>query len=196
MSSIVLHFAGHSPEKLKKILDPKIIDRALVTAMNKATGKARTTVKQTAGKLYTLKQGDINKRGRVLKRGNLTRILHYKASGEGLEKFSHGQKMVKRGNRKYPTVTVKVKKDGPRKLIAGSFKGRAQFGDGEGGKNNGLKAFVRKGETRLKIRKLIGPSVPHMVAKKLVVDAAEKRFTDEVGIEFERAIKFHMSKAL
>lgn len=183
---IKLRFEGRDVAALRKIYDPKVIDKALITAMNRATNKARTTASATARKIYAIPAAPIKKAHRIIRRNGskIERVIVYRGGGQGLEKFKPGQKLVRKGKRKYKGVTVRIRKDRGRKLVGGGFKADA----------NGVKVMARKTDARLPIRRLVGPSIPHMIAKKLVVEATAERFNAEVGIEFDKAMQHHLSK--
>ena len=184
--TILLTFEGKTPAQLRKIYDPDIIQKALITAMNRATMKTRTEVSQKVRSIYDIKAGDISKRVSIRKQQHrdIVRYLLYRGPAEGLEKFKPRGKNIRVGTRRLRGVTVRVRKDRGRKLVKGGFLAAI----------SGTKVFKRKGLPRLPIRKLVGPSVPHMVGKKLVVVAAQDKFHHEVDIEFDRAMQFHLSK--
>lgn len=175
-------------EDLRRQLGPAPVERALNIAIGRAARKTRTTVSQEVRKIYNVKARDVSRTVKLkrIRRGSnvAAALLEYTGPRLPLDKFGLRQRYVKSARGRRRGISVKVKKTGPRKIVRGAFAANV----------NGIKAFKREGAKRLPINRLTTVSLPQMVARQQVVDAAIERSGQELGVEFERALRVTLNR--
>ncbi len=195
-------------EKLKKDLDPKIVERANSAGANKAAQKLRTFVSKAIRQVYNVKASAISKRVELRRASRSTPVaeLRYKGPRVGLVNFAPKAKKVtltrkpRKGQKGMPWgrvrtgVTVKVRKDGSRKLV------QSKPGFIAVGANNNEHIYYRTGKERNKLESALTWSLPEMVRLSEKEGAgSEKAYEDyaeqEYDLEFDRALRHFMSKA-
>lgn len=186
---IVLTYAGFGFADLRKRLDPKLIDKALNSAMEKTAKKVRTHIKSQVRERYNIKAGDIAKAVKIKKVFGRDggRLIAYSGGYIGLDKFGARSKRVKSARGWRRGVTVQVRKDRGRKLVKRGFLGH-------GANNNGPFIFTRKGATRMPIRRRYSLSIPRMVGAQLTVQSVNEKVGQELPKEFAHAMDYFLGK--
>jgi len=180
---------SHDLDKLSRIFSGEKIEKARNIAANKTANKARTAVSTAIREQYSVLARDVSKTVKLRKGDQIgERVLLYTGARIGLDKFSPKVVLNKaRSDRKASSISVKIKKKGPRKVL----KGRRGFGAFMADLN-GEKIFMRKTRNRLPIRRLTTISVPDMVLHNSVLTAFEKTVEKEYPIQIERALDYQL----
>lgn len=187
-------------DKLKAIFGHKTVERALNSAVYKATRKGRTLVSKEVRQEYRFKARDISKTAKIKKAptidGIARRILEYTGARPSLIKFmgANGVKRVwtKKGWRKQ--VKVKVWKKGRPSIVKGGFVGTAQ--------DSGSQQIFRRipgtqmasNPAKEKLKKLTGPAIPQAVSNKNVLEKIGEFVSEELPNQFNHEMD-HFIKA-
>lgn len=158
----------------------------LAKSLNRSLRGVRTDASKETRKVYNVKAGRVRKsfslqlasrgnlQGRAVSKGERISLLHFGARPRSPE-----------GRR--PKIGVSVRVMEGRKKIPGSFVARMPGG--------GIGVFRRKqGAGRLPIRKLTGPSVPHMLDHDNVQPALEQGAWDRFRNTLEHELDFYLQK--
>jgi len=175
--------------------DPKVVSRALTSAVNKTQRKLRTRIRLEVRKRYNVTARSINRRV-TLTAAKLQKpdaMLKYLGPRIGLINFSSRPKVVRitgrRGRKiKRVGVTVKVRRDGPRKFVSAV---PAFIAEGRSGNRH---VFARTTEARTPLRARYSLSIPQMVGNKEVIDTAFLLTKEELPKEFDHAMDFFLGK--
>lgn len=198
-------------EDLRRRYNPRKVDQAVGSALSKTARKGRTALSRAARKRYMVKAADITRQVKLRQpsRSLESRVLTYSGSRISLMHFgakevrsaggrsrvtrmSKGRavsRSVRANKRQQKGVTVKVLRQGGRKLVRGKKGFGAFMGDQVGG---GVAVFIRRGTDRLPLDKLYGPSIPEMVGHGSVSSVFGDTVRTEGPIEFERAMRFFL----
>ncbi|KAA9133459.1 hypothetical protein F3N42_03660 [Marinihelvus fidelis] len=185
-----LRFEIENYEKIRRQLGGEIVEKALAMALQRVAMKARTTASKEVRQVYNIKARDMGRavRPRRIRHGGATvaYMLEYTGKRLGLDKF--GARQVKVRSKKGPRrgVSVQIRKDRPRFVFKGGF----------GADIHGLKVFTRKTSARLPIRRRYSMSVPEMLRRAEVMDDVLARVRRETPIEFDRAMKITIDRAI
>lgn len=194
-----INFRLENLESIRKQYDPKIVDRALSTAMTRTAMKARTAVSRLVRQTYNIKARHIRTGVRLIrrKRGQAhERVLLYTGTAIPLNRFDPLTKRVLSARGPRVGVTVRIRKDRGRKLVTGGFLADV----------NGAKVFIRRpgaaktttskgryagtGIKRQPIDRQFSVSVPGTVAHQSVLNEINKVVAEQAPIEFNRAMNF------
>jgi hypothetical protein len=160
------------------------VPRALAPAINRALSSGQTVVKREIRKEYVIKAKDIPSR---VKRANYTSLHGQIVIQDGmleLNKFRYNPKFAPHGKMRRPLFAqVRTKGGG---TISRGFV--ADVGDYSG-------PFVRKGDARLPIKKLLAISGPIMASQPNVGPAANKRIGDVLDKRIDHEIKRVLASA-
>lgn len=183
---IPLTYRGEGFEELRRKLDPKLLDKALNTAMQRTAMKVRTHISKDVRKKYNVKAGAIGKAVRIskVKSRHGGRLIAYTGKAIGLDKFGAKEKTVKsaRGQRRGATVQV-LKGRGSRNMVRGGF-----LAPGKNGNGPFLFRRIDKHDNKSKIARRLGPAIPQMVSNKLTVVGVNETIGQAMPIEFARAM--------
>ena len=196
--TVFLRFEGLTPRQLRKVYDPKIVEKAVQQAINKSVMKARTAVSQATRKKYNVKAGDITKHVRLKKIWGKEDAawLIYAGGMIPLDKFSALPRKVKSAAGRRVGATVRVRKDRGRKLVKRTSSNQGGFLIDLHGK----KMFRRDTPERMTsggkaaIERIWGPSIAHMVGQEEVMLSQQEVFAKQAGIEFDRSMNYQLSK--
>jgi len=159
------------------------IDKALHNAMrrtlNKLLSKSKTVGGRAVRETYNIKSKDLNKSLR-LRRANYTKLeAEIRVRGNLMKVYYFGARATRRG------VTVRIRKDRGRKLIASAFIQQMRTG------HTGV--FLRKGKERLPIREVTTISTAQMF-EQAAVDAIQKMIAKDGAEILQRELDFEYSK--
>lgn len=190
-------------EEAKKMLDPKIYQKAMRATLNDLSSAINTQVSKEIRERYTLPSARI-KQGIDIKKAvgnNMRAILTFSGKPPGLQhyraiqtlvnvqrKISKGSiitKRLKRARQMMKGVSVEVIK-GRRKVVRGAFL--ATTGKG------GIGVWHRKGKERLPILRLFGPSIRGMFKQMGGKTIAEKVVGERLAEIFRRNIQRYKYK--
>jgi len=179
--SNLIEFKFDDIEQMKKIFDPKIIDKAVNTANVKTARKTRTLISKEARKIYNVKAGDI---GKVvgLRRTPDGMLIIYQGARISLGKFTAKSKKVQSAKGKRTGVTVRVRKDNGRKIVKKGFMVKD-------------KIFARKGVNRFPIKLLTGPAIAQMVGTQFMQNQVQQFAEKESDIQLTSSMNFWLKKA-
>jgi hypothetical protein len=158
------------------------VPRALAPAINRALSSGRTVVKKEIRKEYVIKARDIPI---SLHRANYTSIaghLLIKDSMLELNKFRFNPKFAPHGKMRRP-LFAQIKVGG-----GGTISRGFVTAGGEG-------PYVRKGDARLPIKKLLAIGAPIMASQPSVGPAANKRMGDVLAQRIDHEIKRVLASA-
>lgn len=172
-------------EEVKQFYDPLLVEKAAHETVKQLHSKAATLVSKEARENYAIKARDIRLalKKRVTTQGGIpVGYLVYTGARVSLRRFSSYGGAGEPAQRARPKVKtraggrrgarVRVVKKRPSRIVKGAFWGRGA-GGGE------WQIFKRIGLSRLKIKKLTGPSIAHMVRN----DESIQAINDLVGRE-------------
>jgi hypothetical protein len=198
---MTIRLSFDDPAGFRDFLDTKRLSRSNFRATKKAAERGRTVVSKATRNLYTVKAAEIKSAHRLITRFGengkaSTATLWYSGSRLGLEKFSararqvtlKGRSKSSRFGRKRRGVTVRVRKDRPRKLVQGGFLAQA--------KNGNEFIFQRRGLARLPIRRLLSLSVAEMVKHPDVNRQFSTMVNDFYPKELARLYNLELDRAL
>ena len=147
-------------KEVREALDPKRYKMIATRVLNKLGSQSKTAVSREVRNTYNIKKDRLDA-GFYMRRAtweNLAVILRYSGKTPGLQRFD--ARTTNRG------VTVRVMKQGGRKVVKGAFMP---------GKIIGI--YKRVGKERFPIKRLYGPDIPGMV--NTVGEDATQRVVDE-----------------
>lgn len=173
--------------ELRARFDPRLVNKAMFHALDVSIRKLRVRVSREIRKTYNVKAAAISKSLFIRKDTINGRLLTYTGFAIPLDKFDPKPKIIRAKRRKIRGigVTVKIRKDRGRKLVQGGFMANV----------NGQKIFKRVGESRLPIRRLLGPSIAHMAAEETVVKMSLLQVGEDLGFEFSRYLDVLLTKS-
>jgi hypothetical protein len=166
-------------------LPAQIRDQVTVAALNKTGDKGRTEMTRSIAAEYAIKSSEVRPQ-LVVTRANRSRVaVSIEAFGVRRGKRSRNV-MVFGARQTREGVTVKIRKDGPRKLIKGAFIG-----------NKGRTVFIRDPyplTKRLPIKGVETIDVPQMFNTRRINRRVVERMVREFPVEFDRAAVFVLSR--
>lgn len=183
--------------QLKAAYDPALVNKALTTAVNKATAKARTQISRAVRENYTVKASGVSSAVSLTraKNGEAEAVLRYAGSRLGLYKFASRVRTVavrsKNGRYGYRRKQTRVrvhKNDGLTPAVGPN--GNAGFTAPDG------RVYARVGVGRDKIVALMGPSIPQMVDKASVIDPLNDMLSTELNEQFTHNLDFFMTQQM
>lgn len=191
---VAFEFDIHDMAKLRKRHEPEIVEKAFSRALDRAQTRAATHISKAVRDDYAVKAKDIKKQLTIKRaRRDPTRALVYVGRRLPLERFAPRTKEVRttatssRG-KTFQTrrrgITVRVRKDTGRQLVAGGWFA----------KDHVLRR-ADKDNNRSDPRIQFGPSIPGMVAYPKVIDGAQDLVRYELPREFDRQMRLLLEEA-
>jgi Prophage minor tail protein Z (GPZ) len=193
--SALVHYDFNDLAALYEQLDPVVLDRAVTSAVNKTQRKVRTRFRLEARKLYNVKAGAINRRVKLTpaKLQKKDAVLTYLGPRIGLVNFSSKPKVVRtidrRGRKiKRVGVTVKVRRDSPRKFVSSvpGFIAR--------GRSDNIHVFARTSGKRQSLKARYSLSIPQMIGNPEIINTVLTLAKTELPNEFDHAMNYFMGK--
>lgn len=184
-------------DEVKKMLDPKIYQKAMVATLNDLSSAVSTQVSKQIKERYTLPSARIKDGIGIKKAGNDMRatltfsgkppgLQHYKAVQTLVNvqrKVSKGSivtKRLKRSRQALKGISVEVIK-GSRKIVRSAFLATTNKG--------GIGIWRRAGKERMQIKRLFGPSIKGMFIKIGGKTIAEKVVGERLAQIFRRNVE-------
>lgn len=183
-------------DEVRRLYDPKVIQRALNTTISRTAQQARTEVSKAIREVYNIKARDI---GQVValrtRRQNDTtfKILEYRGSALPLDRFGTRSRKVSSAAGRRIGVTAQVRKDRPRRVVRGAFPLRGRDGP----------TMQRTGEPRSEpryagdeaIERVFRLSVPQMINEQAGIVPRVQDFIERAAnIELNRNLRFFESR--
>ncbi len=170
--------------------NPKIINKAMNTALHRTSLKLRTKLIKEVRKVYAVTAGDVRLTASnplVLSRDPARRALVFTSGRTPIDKFKPKARLVKTGRGDRIGVTVRVRKDRGRRLIKkhGARSG-AFFAKGM--------VMARKGKSQYPIMRLSSLAIAQMAGTRYISAKGLKLLEKETPVQFESALKFYLSK--
>ena len=163
-------------KELRDALDPKRYKKIATRVLNKLGSQTKTAVSREVRNTYNIKRDRLDS-GFYMRRAtweSLAVLLRYRGKTPGLQHFD--ARRTSRG------VTVKVRKQGGRKVVQGAFMPKRIIG-----------IYKREGMERFPIKRLYGPDVPGMVntvgieaAQQVLDEKAERILSHEFEYELRK----------
>lgn len=197
-------------DELRKLLDPKIVDKAAYRALNKALSKGRTEVSKQIRKKWNIKKKDLDKK-LTIKKANGTHLSgSFMAKSRPISMTYFGAEQF----RPYDIVNKKrrdysVTRGGAKMLGVKQAKGKSGVyfkSLRQGPKTHKPNAFLattdsghigvfeRMGKKRLKVREFNTITVASMFGQKEVYEPSLKKIEETMDSEFPRLIDVLFSK--
>jgi hypothetical protein len=185
---MILEFSFQDFDNVKASFDPKVVQKALRTTITRTARKARTEVSKQIRSEYTVKAKTI--KDTVSLRTKRTAedtvsILSYRGGSLPIDRFSVSQRRVSTSSGPRRGVSVRIRKNGGRKVLKGGFKLRGQKAD---------PTMERVGDSRLPIKRVTSLSVPQMINDD-VERAVSERIGIDANIELNRNLAFFQERA-
>lgn len=157
--------------------------RVVAQAINRTARSSRVFLRRSVQEVVALKAKDVNQTVTVRRATRRDPRAVIAVSRRSVPLLRYGARATARG------VTVKVKREGGRKLVRPGGRG-AFISTMPSTGHRGV--FVRKGEERLSIRELFGPSVAQVVDDESLhgrlAQHASETFTRELARSVDRAV--------
>lgn len=189
-------------DAVRQAYDPIVVEKATRSAIKKLTDQTATRVSSTVRQVYNVKARDVSKalKKRVSTQGGIPAgYAIYTGRRLSLRYFSTAGTtgMPRAGSNARPRVKTprgtrygaraRIKKTSVSKVIKGAFWGHGRVGREDGAGE--AQIFQRIGLGRLKIRKLTGPSIAHMMrgedAQRAVNDEMSKKANQVLSHELD-----------
>ena len=151
---------------------------ALANAINRSMEMVKTEALRQATSKYTIKKGELSDSIKFTKSsgGNLTARIVSTGSVIGLDHF----KLTPKTRGKYKKTVNSIVKKGEGGSIPNAF---IAYSDGR------LGAFKRKGEKRLPIERLMGPSAPQMLGEDSILEYLQRFMEEKLNMRLEHEIE-------
>lgn len=178
---------NHDLDDLKRLLNPKFLRQAELSALKATRAKVKTRVSKSVRETFNVTAATVSRKIKIGLRNNNTEAwLLWTGRRIGLINFGARFRNVKtsRGTRK--GVTVQVQRGKKRFLVPGGFLATGEQGNAH--------IFQRIGKDRLKIRSLTGPSIPQMVSSRKVLNDAENLVETEYPRILANRLDFFLDK--
>jgi hypothetical protein len=183
-------------DKLRKQFDPKVVNRALNSAINKTANKARTFISKKIREKYNVKAATIKHSLSEIRRKDpkdlvAERVLQY--TGPHLVLSHFGARVARIPGSRHKGASVLVRKDRGRKIVKGRH--------GYGGfiivdkKYNHLNVYERETKERYPIDALFGPSVAEMISATETFNAIDAFVGAEMPKQLEHELDYFLGKA-
>ena len=179
-------------DELREKIDPRVVEKALNSAVNKTANKARTFISKTVRQHYNVKAAKIKDNLTETRRKDpiVERVLIY--TGGQVSLINFGAKKARVAGTKRKGASVIVKKSSGRKIIKGENKYGAFIATG---KNGNTHVFMRETESRMPIRKLSGPSVAQMIGAAEMTKEIDQFVKAEMPKQIEHELDYFITKA-
>lgn len=180
----------------REVFDPRIVDQAVKSTLDKAARKVRTAITKEVRKDYAIK-------ATAVKQSLTTHRLSPGASEVYI--FSAGHRLslkrfvVGRPNRR--GVAVKIRKDRGRQRLQGAFivpslGGHVYRRTGEPKRLTRHGRYATSGIQREPIKKLWSLSIPQMVASRHVMDAIQAQADEAIPRLFRHELAFRVNRVI
>lgn len=175
---------------VKQAYDPLVVEKAALSTIRQLHSKAATQVSKKARDVYNIKAGDLSRAlkkrvttqegipsGYLIYTGARLSLRYFSVASGGGEPSATARPKVRSRAGQRRGARVRIKKTSKSSILKKAFWGKARAGIEDGGGQ--WQIFQRVGLSRLKIKKLTGPSIAHVVRG----DAALKAINDLVQSE-------------
>lgn len=169
-------------------LQEDVARKALASAVNKTLAQAKTRMQRAITAEFNIKAGAVRESLRV--RNASARFGSYAVEGflESPSKRGRSRNLIHFGAKQTPQgVMVKIKRDGPRKLIRGAF---IALKDNQYGGT----VFIRKGRTRLPIEARQTIDVAQMFTTRRINLAVIAMMKDKFPEVFANEARFYLDR--
>lgn len=185
-------------DKLKKAFDPKIVEKAQRSTVKKTAAKARTWLSRRARQVYTVTAGVVARHSKLENYfGDPQQpfsVIRYVGSRIGLINFASRERLVRTDKGLRRGVSVRVRKDHKRSVVKGR-KGRDQSpGFIATGNNDNTHIFARRGDSKLPISAMYGPSVAEMIGREEVQGQMSAFVGSEMPAIFDHEMEYFLLK--
>jgi len=172
----------------------RVVAPAAARALNRTAVTVRREVSSKIRLTYALPAADVKEQIRIMPATKARLEVRIVASGKRIPLYSFSAKQLKiRRGGKGGQVTVKVLRAGGRKVVTGrkGLTGRPFIATMKSGHTG---VFQRVGKGRLKIKELFSIDVPSAMVSQRLSKALRGVATSRFAIEFNRELKFRLSK--
>lgn len=161
------------------IVSQGIADKAAVRALNRAADSTRTAGKREVTKIYNVKSRSANEQFAITRAfpGNLRSLVTVRGKPIPLYEFDAKWKQGQPGG-----TSVKVRRDGGRKIVPHTFVARMRSGK--------IGVFERKGSGRLPIRMLYSIGLPRMFLNRVVQKSVKQVAAESFEKNFRQQVKY------
>lgn len=189
-----LEFKISEMDELKKLFDPKTVDKAFAQAVQRTTAKAATMLSREARKVYAVSAGDIRSKLSIHRANrDHQRTILYTGSKLLLSHFKPKTRMtrvkINRGGKTHQglrqRVTVRVRKDKGRQVAAGAWLAKGQ-----------VWRRADKDDNQSRPTLQFGPSIPQMISNPEVIKAAEEMVRVDLPEQFNTRMDWMLEKSL
>jgi hypothetical protein len=190
---VKLEFSFTNLEQLKQVYDPALVEKAARETIKQLQGKAATATSRAARDRYNVTASAVKSaltpRLRVDQAGIPTGYLIYLSKRISLRHFAaKARPKVKTARGVRYGARVRVLKTKGSYIVPGGFFGTAKTsGSGQ--------IFQRIGKERLKIKKLTGPSISHMMRSLPAIQSLNELIQQEGDTKFANNLDHFMQKA-
>ena len=181
--------------ELRKKFDSKIVTKALNSAVNKTTNKARTFISKTVREAWNVKAKKIkdsvtSTRLRDASDPVVERILIYTGGRISLINFAAKKARIPGTKRKGASVVIRKSKG--RKIVRGKNRYGAFIAVGNNGNEH---VFLRASEDRKSIENRRGPSVAQMVGAAEMTKEIDEFVKAEMPKQLEHELDYFLNIA-
>lgn len=177
----VRHNLKQANRSLKQM--DKAVRRAYISAINRASQRAKTETGRKVRERYIVKQKEVVETITIRKaQGNVMRAV-LTSKGHTVPLIRFGVTPRRRLNRAPKALKAAVLRGGPKKPIPGAFIAQT-------GRHTGV--FERVGKRRLPIKELRGPAVPSMASNEEV----RNHVNDTYGTEMQKRLPHELDRTL
>lgn len=184
-------------DDLRRLLGSDIVNKAMVSALNKIGAKAATAASRQIRDKYVIAAKNLRKRGTSNRRGIdvvKARLGHAEAiilsSGQPLPlanfRVSPKTPVADQARKRRKGIRYQVVK-GKRVQVKTAFVARMRSGH--------VGVFRRTTKARLPIRELFGPSIPQMFGEQQTLDSIFRTVAADAPEILQRELEFQISKA-
>lgn len=199
----MIDYSFSNMDELLKVFDPKVIEKATFSSVNRTTKAAKTYVSRQIKPEYRLAIGRIKKGISIeVNRGQgglASRVLLFTGRRIGLAHWKTGTATTRKGA-KIKGAKRKASDRGRRYQAHYKYSTKAKvksvtdgfIGQGKtkgSGDDTGVQIFQRIGDDRLGIKKITGPSIAHMVRNDQVMKEARAFIQEEFHKQFKSNMK-------
>ena len=178
-----LEIKTNFPDVAKQIkeLHEDVANKATARALNATMAQAKTAMSREIRQKFVLSASKVNESLRVNKAVAKNGLFQMEASLESPSQRGRSLNLINFGARQTAKgVSVKISRDGGRKLIPGAFIG-----------NDGRTVFKRVGKARLPIKALQTIDVAQMFNTKKINQAVIAAINERFPVIFEREAKYY-----
>jgi len=166
-------------EEIRKVYDPRVVERASRDTMKRLSNQAKTAVAKEITRIYAIKSREVQSAMVVRTRERMGEHVGYividgrrlslpRFTSGGMAPTRSSRPIVKTARGKRYGAKAKIMKSRGARVIKGPVfwgKGRAGRGDDAVGKG-AWQIWKREGPSRDNIRRLTGPAIPQMARSK------------------------------